>query len=177
MKFVPKGWINNIPALVQIMAWRRPGDKPLSETMLVRLLTHICVTRPQWVNTAKYTKCKYCVTCPPYFNQLSLWTYSISFMWVSHAHLSLDSPSINDLIATKCNSDALLMYWWYVLNHELVNYWNNIIWLQAFWPIANYLTRYETMLLRPLPVSEDIILMTECKTAVSLKGMIIYVYI
>ena len=31
------------------MAWRRPGDKPLSEPMVVRLLTHICVTRPQWV--------------------------------------------------------------------------------------------------------------------------------
>ena len=30
LKFVPKGLINNIPALVQIMAWRRPGDKPLS---------------------------------------------------------------------------------------------------------------------------------------------------
>ena len=47
LKFVPKGLINNIPALVQIMAWRRPGDKPLSEPMLVRLPTHICVTRPQ----------------------------------------------------------------------------------------------------------------------------------
>ena len=31
LKFIPKGPINNIPALVQIMAWRRPGDKPLSE--------------------------------------------------------------------------------------------------------------------------------------------------
>ena len=50
LKFVPKGPINNIPALVQIMAWRRPGDKPLSELMMVSLLTHICVTRPQWVN-------------------------------------------------------------------------------------------------------------------------------
>ena len=50
MKFVPKGPINNIPAMVQIMAWRRPGDKPLSEPMMVSLLTHICVTRPQWVN-------------------------------------------------------------------------------------------------------------------------------
>ena len=50
LKFVPKGLINNIPALVLIMAWRRPGDKPLSEPMLVRSLTHICVTRPQWVN-------------------------------------------------------------------------------------------------------------------------------
>ena len=48
-KFVPKGPINNIPALVQIMVWRRPGDKPLSEPMMVCLPTHICVTRPQWV--------------------------------------------------------------------------------------------------------------------------------
>ena len=51
LKFVPEGPINNIPALVQIMAWRRPGDKPLSEPMMVSLLTHICVTRPQWVNS------------------------------------------------------------------------------------------------------------------------------
>ena len=50
LEFVPTGPINNIPALVQIMAWRRPGDKPLSETMLVSLLTQICVIRPQWVN-------------------------------------------------------------------------------------------------------------------------------
>ena len=49
LKFVPKGPINNIPALVQIMAWRRPGDKPLSEPMMVSLTMHICVTRPQWV--------------------------------------------------------------------------------------------------------------------------------
>ena len=49
LKFVPKGPINNIPALVQIMAWRRPGDKPLSEPVMVSLLMHICVTRPQRV--------------------------------------------------------------------------------------------------------------------------------
>ena len=47
LKFVPKGPISNIPSLVQIMAWRRPGNKPLSEPMMARL--HICVTRPQWV--------------------------------------------------------------------------------------------------------------------------------
>ena len=49
MMFVPKAPINNCPPLVQMMAWRRPGDNPLSEPMMVRLLTHICVTRPQWV--------------------------------------------------------------------------------------------------------------------------------
>ena len=51
LKFVPRVRINNIPALVQIMAWGWPGDKPLSEPMVVSLLTHICVTRPQWVKS------------------------------------------------------------------------------------------------------------------------------
>ena len=51
LKFVPKVRINNIPPLVQIMAWRRPGVKPLSEAMVVRLPTCICVTRPQWVRS------------------------------------------------------------------------------------------------------------------------------
>ena len=36
MKFVLKGPTDNNPALVEIMAWRRIGDKPLSEPMLTR---------------------------------------------------------------------------------------------------------------------------------------------
>ena len=39
------------------MAWRHPGDKPLSEPMVVSLPTHICVARPQWVNIP-YLNCK-----------------------------------------------------------------------------------------------------------------------
>ena len=35
------------------MAWRRPDDKPLSEPMMFSLLTHQCVTRPQWVNSLR----------------------------------------------------------------------------------------------------------------------------
>ena len=41
LKFVPEDPINNTPALAQIMAWCLPGDKPLSEPMLVSLLTHM----------------------------------------------------------------------------------------------------------------------------------------
>ena len=54
LKFVPRGPFNNIPALVQIMACRRPGDKPISESMLVFVPTYICVTRPQWVKIYLY---------------------------------------------------------------------------------------------------------------------------
>ena len=58
LKFVRMGPINNTPSLVQIMAWHWSGDKTLSEPMMVSLLTHICVTRPQWVNTSNVL-CKY----------------------------------------------------------------------------------------------------------------------
>ena len=59
LNIVPDGPIDNIPSLVQIMAWCRLGDKPLSEPMMVLLLTHICVTRPQWVKAPghQYPQC------------------------------------------------------------------------------------------------------------------------
>ena len=46
--------------LWSVFSWiGRIGDKPLSERMMVRLPTHICVARPQWVKrfylTHKYT--------------------------------------------------------------------------------------------------------------------------
>ena len=69
LEFVPRGLINNIPALVQIMAWRLPGDKPLSEPIMVNLLTHICVTRPQWVKD----------TIKPWSNSLA--RYSVNTGW------------------------------------------------------------------------------------------------
>ena len=64
LKFLPKDPINSIPSLVQIMAWRQPGNKPLSEPMMVSLLTHVCVTRPQWVKHQMH-----------FFTCSSLWVY------------------------------------------------------------------------------------------------------
>ena len=48
--FIPWVSIKNIAALIQIMAWHRPGDKPLSEPMMASLLMHIYITQPQGVN-------------------------------------------------------------------------------------------------------------------------------
>ena len=36
LKFVPKSPIDNKPALVQVMAWCRSGDKPLPEPMITQ---------------------------------------------------------------------------------------------------------------------------------------------
>ena len=52
LKFVPKTPSNHIPPLVQIIAWRRSGDKPLSKPMIVSLLTHIA---SPGLNELKYT--------------------------------------------------------------------------------------------------------------------------
>ena len=89
LKFVPKGPINNIPALVQIMACRRPGDKPLSEPMMVCLPTHICLTRPQWVK-AIYL----CSLCPI---PVSGWEYDM----------------ISALYIQTYIDSNLLITWWY----------------------------------------------------------------
>ena len=49
-QFLPMGLINNMASLVQMMAWCRTGEKPISEPVMAYLLTHICGTRPWWVN-------------------------------------------------------------------------------------------------------------------------------
>ena len=51
ISFMRKVRMSHIPALVQIMAWRRPGNELLSEPMVVSLLMLICVMGPQWVNS------------------------------------------------------------------------------------------------------------------------------
>ena len=57
LNFVANGLINNIPALARVMAWCRSDDEPLSEPIMVNLLTHICVTRLQWVNNLTHQIC------------------------------------------------------------------------------------------------------------------------
>ena len=60
LRFVTKGPNNNITALVEIMAWRRPGDKPLSEPMMVRLPTHIYASLG--LNELTNTNMAFCIT-------------------------------------------------------------------------------------------------------------------
>ena len=88
LKFVPKGPMNNISTLVQIMAWRLPGDKPLSEPMMVSLLTHICVTRPQWNNGCNYLLLRVCLS---FFGSALEW-FSVNLWWSSWSGLIKARP-------------------------------------------------------------------------------------
>ena len=64
LKFVPRGPINNIPALVQIMAWHKPGGKPLSKLIMVTLpmqvyaslsLNELVSTGTSWTYSMKFS--------------------------------------------------------------------------------------------------------------------------
>ena len=92
LKFIPKGPINNITALVQKMAWCPPGDKPLSEPMMIILLTHICVTGPQWVKDCCPCTCKKLNSNQCYFNSywmilLNITTHLNSKLMIAFRHL------------------------------------------------------------------------------------------
>ena len=78
---IQNGQINDIPALVQIMACRRPGEKPLSEPMMARLLMHICASRPQIVKSGRLGDA--------YINQ----RIRPSLIWIMTCRLFNDKPS------------------------------------------------------------------------------------
>ena len=92
LKFVQ---IKDIPALVPIMAWRWPGNKPLSKPTVLRLPMHICVTRPHW-NNIRCQKLKHLfieykilmchVPCVGTFIQLSIFEHIEALNTVASSH-------------------------------------------------------------------------------------------
>ena len=102
LTFVSRGPINNIPALVQIMAWRRPGDEPLSEPMMVRLPTHICVTRPQWVKSLNFAKRYFLYSS----TRMKLFVFGFKPQW--NQSLGVQLRTIFDGFTTRA--------WWQICN-------------------------------------------------------------
>ena len=88
LKFVPEGPINNILASVWLIAWRCPDNKPLYEPMIVSLLTHICVARPQWVKLEFNTV----VQLSPVTAVRLEFTDSCIFIWNTSTHCGLYYP-------------------------------------------------------------------------------------
>ena len=115
LKFVPKVRINNIPSLVQIMAWRRPGDKPLSEPMLVCLPPHICVTRPQWVNMKRLEDGN--TKCLRYWNLTNVWEETGK--WFTPKYFGTKTH----LYIYAWNSPAKYPSWEYKLDDDINFHW------------------------------------------------------
>ena len=116
LRFVRKGRINNISALVQIMAWRLPGGKPLSEPMMVYrriyaslVLNELRAAKASWrcikkevLFTAKGSIWKNPhISCP--FVWANIWTEWIYF------NLSMDTEP-DSLYPVKCEVKLLHSY-------------------------------------------------------------------
>ena len=103
LKFVP---INNIQALVQIMAWRRPGDKALSEPMMVSLLMHVCFTRPQWANQTINLYCHL-------FQLLRVEFYGSNMTALHYFHIQTDCVYVNIKKEGQFKKQIMRVLYWY----------------------------------------------------------------
>ena len=94
--FNPRGLVNDNPALVKLMAWRRPEDKLLYEPMMISLLAHIYVTRPQWINIVMQERNGCC------FANKTFWTH---FWWENGGSLCTYHCRVfkRVLISTSCH--------------------------------------------------------------------------
>ena len=54
VQFFSKGLIDNIEALVQVMAWRRTGDKPVPEPVLIQFTDAYMRHKGRWVNISNH---------------------------------------------------------------------------------------------------------------------------
>ena len=121
---------NNISALVQIRAWRRPGDKPLFEAMMVRLAMHICVTQPQWVNSLVPGE--------------AIWHHGIgpSLVQIMDCHLNPTWTNANLLLIGPSSCSCLCpIHWSQVLNQEWRCSWSsaNRRCSDYIWVIKNFI--------------------------------------
>ena len=134
-----------------MMAWRRQGDKPLSDPMMGRLPTHICVTRPQCVKIGKVWSIR--VICIWRFGNLSSrlhvsnsgtrtffdWKCGVSVfhscnirivwgLW-SQSNFHYMIISIINIFWLHWIINRLVVMYPYALSHNkaLLN-WNNFVW-------------------------------------------------
>ena len=111
------------------MAWHGPGDKPLSEPMMVNLLAHICTTRPQWVNL-KTSLLKYCVKL------FSSVTCSVPCYWtitICHGCQTNLGVIIDCCFEVQASFDCmvqplLITSLWLGSTTEVSHYWFNHFW-------------------------------------------------
>ena len=107
VKFVPKGPINNIPALVQIMAWRRSDDKPLSEPMMVSSLTSFGLNE-----------------------LMPLLKHNLSMQGLIECYPNKCTPeqcAVSLILALIISRDRMLLYMKYILNNRTVS-WQSETW-------------------------------------------------
>ena len=109
--------INNTPALVQIMAWSRSGDKPLSEPMMVDSLTHVCVTRPQSFKTVAMLVLRLQNERPKAHKSMLKASQGISSHWSCLSVIFRFQHQQDHYLINQTSSDAIIKkswFWFYI---------------------------------------------------------------
>ena len=112
LKFIPRDQINNISAFVQIIAWPLVGAKPLCEPMMVNLLTHICVTRLQWVHISS----KNGGHSDKAMLVFHTWQYCSALSFIYHSLMPFVSPC-GDIDLICYVNLSVLRRWWGTRRH------------------------------------------------------------
>ena len=133
LKFVPMVGINNIPALVQMMAWRWPGNKPSFEPTTASLLTNIWV-KSRRLGCLVTCFCYHLIAKPGNKTAAPLWPCITRPQWVFfffffllglnelRPHLSIDTSVdvilVNELFVSyyfswlcSCNISSSFYFW------------------------------------------------------------------
>ena len=175
-KFVSKVQMNNNQALVQIMSWRRPGDKPLSEPIMVSLPMHIRVIRPQWVKTLMQIQYKYIRDMNAKLNKnlrsendspanvmsILLPSYVITALKWGNEFIGVNELWHNVLKFTKKGNTHLDM--WYIQWHTLVtNIKTSILTLSRF-VFVFCITRFTALSFIPLSAWVEIVTLLRIDT-------------
>ena len=134
-KFVPKVQINNITVSVQIKAWHMPGAKPLSETMVVNLLTHICVTRYQWVKDI----------LTHYFDTVYIWNcYSVQKVLLKVYYKCVHFMHYHEIKYSFSSSVQTCKAKWYLTKQVRVT-WSTLYLGRSLYTIKNTLSHLNTV--------------------------------
>ena len=106
LKFVPKGPINNLPTLVQIMVRRRSEDKPLSEPMTVNSWRIYAYNIPTWLNNYIHIKCGMWLTS---ILQLKRWLRNTSVVVMAWMRIYISRTIINVITYADHNNSWSLV--------------------------------------------------------------------
>ena len=142
--------------LVDTMAWRPTGDKPSPEPMIITLLTHVCVTRPQWLKTANITseiifetRCIWNILsthlssiflekmCFSGYFVLLPWKPPINTMW-HFPYVSIYNPCFksrpNNILTAICLPSPLLRHWGRGKMDAISQtpFWNVFSWMKMY---------------------------------------------
>ena len=86
--------------------WHWPGDKPLSETMMVSSQTHMCVTRPEWVNSSRHNDD---IWCNDVVTDIAfIIAFTVAYCLSETGHLPNDCSLISD--ETSRNSRKVILH-------------------------------------------------------------------